>query len=509
MRREMANKVEFVSDEEIPMVERTKSSKDVSTSLVGSDTVVSGSVVYGFQAPKRRGGLVQAASSAIQKTPAKPVHLSPWFHKRKIPKKVKKGDRTPSSLECDEETALKYRPQGEKSCGYSLRYRSKADLLKGNERYSDSDESDCDSLDAGETALRVFKNNANGNVNQIEDACEEYFEQQSSKCVTSDHTLSKLNIPQMEQEKVHFHLNQVASSHQQERFHMYHKLQKFFDKWMFHLRNGFNILLYGLGSKRVLLDQFRSSKLSSHLQVVVNGYFPSLTIKNVLNIITDQVLMCDGSFKSVTDQCDYIKEALISNKGLEELFIIIHNIDGSMLRSKKSQTILSLLAEEDTIHIIASIDHINAPLIWNHSQLGRFNWSWFDVSSFEPYEDETSYENSLLVQNTGALALSSLVHVFRSLTPNARGIFILIAQHQLGEKDNSNYIGLSFHSCYCKCREQFLVNSDSTLKAQLIEFRDHKLITSKKGTDGVEYLSIPVDSATLRQFIEDQQNNNV
>ena len=30
-----------------------------------------------------------------------------------------------------------------------------------------------------------------------------------------------------------------------------------------------------------------------------------------------------------------------------------------------------------------------------------------------------------------------------------------------------------------------------------------------QGTDGVEYLSIPVDSATLRQFIEDQQNNNV
>ena len=40
--------------------------------------------------------------------------------------------------------------------------------------------------------------------------------------------------------------------------------------------------------------------------------------------------------------------------------------------------------------------------------------------------------------------------------------------------------GLSFNVCYSKCREQFLVNSDSTLKAQLIEFRDHKLITSKK-----------------------------
>ena len=49
----------------------------------------------------------------------------------------------------------------------------------------------------------------------------------------------------------------------------------------FILRNGFNVLLYGLGSKKVLLDQFRSSKLSQHLQVVVNGFFPSLTIKNV------------------------------------------------------------------------------------------------------------------------------------------------------------------------------------------------------------------------------------
>ena len=41
-------------------------------------------------------------------------------------------------------------------------------------------------------------------------------------------------------QKVHFHLNQVASSHPQERFHMYHKLQKFFDKWMFHLRYACN-----------------------------------------------------------------------------------------------------------------------------------------------------------------------------------------------------------------------------------------------------------------------------
>ena len=41
-------------------------------------------------------------------------------------------------------------------------------------------------------------------------------------------------------------------------------------------------------------------------------------------------------------------------------------------------------------------------------------------------------------------------------------------------------IGMSFHDCYTKCREAFLVNSDATLRAQLTEFRDHKLIRSKK-----------------------------
>lgn len=39
---------------------------------------------------------------------------------------------------------------------------------------------------------------------------------------------------------------------------------------------------------------------------------------------------------------------------------------------------------------------------------------------------------------------------------------------------------MSFHDCYTKCREAFLVNSDATLRAQLTEFRDHKLIRSKK-----------------------------
>ena len=46
----------------------------------------------------------------------------------------------------------------------------------------------------------------------------------------------------------------------------------------------------------------------------------------------------------------------------EDLYLVIHNIDGPMLRPEKTQAVLSLLAQIRGFHILASIDHINAPL---------------------------------------------------------------------------------------------------------------------------------------------------
>lgn len=45
-----------------------------------------------------------------------------------------------------------------------------------------------------------------------------------------------------------------------------------------------------------------------------------------------------------------------------ELFLIIHNIDGMMLRNAKAQTVLASISKIKNVHTIATIDHINAPL---------------------------------------------------------------------------------------------------------------------------------------------------
>ena len=364
-----------------------------------------------------------------------------------------------------------------------------------------------------------------------EEVLEDYFSAHSSKAgiTTSDHTLAKLSHPKMDQQSMEEALSETPSRFQHDCLQLYREYEKLYPYWLFQISNGFNILLYGVGSKQKLLEDFRETCLAESCHLVVNGFFPGLTIKQVLSKLTSDVFGHSGTFKSSIEQAQFIakelktkcsatseKESEKSSKKRQsipllpissEIFLLIHNIDGQMLSSDTAQTALSILAQSPHIHIIASVDHINAPRLWDQKKLSRFNWLWHDTTTYEPYHDETSYENSLLVQQSGSLALSSLIHVTNSLTPNARGIFELLVKYQLEYKSETDglYLGMSFHDCYLKCREKFLVSSDVTLRSQLTEFKDHKLVRSRKGHDGIEYLFIPVDNAALTQFLEHEK----
>jgi hypothetical protein len=52
----------------------------------------------------------------------------------------------------------------------------------------------------------------------------------------------------------------------------------------------------------------------------------------ILNTITSDILGHDGTFKNTIEQCNFIKKYYQENIG-EELYLTIHNIDGTMLRA--------------------------------------------------------------------------------------------------------------------------------------------------------------------------------
>ncbi|XP_055967842.1 origin recognition complex subunit 2 isoform X3 [Sorex fumeus] len=471
--------------------------RDVQESLKNGSTLDGGNKVYSFQNNKHSEKMAKLGHSASDEVRSK-QNDDKSESQPAIPRNLRKRNEPASRSDSESEYSASNSEDDE---GVTQEYEEDTGEVIMNKKNSAQNRVVPTSI-CKETCSKKIKRD------KTDDLVEEYFEaHSSSKVLTSDRTLQKLKRAKLDQQTLHTLLSKVPPSFSAELKQLNQRYEQLFHKWMLQLHLGFNIVLYGLGSKRDLLERFRTTMLQDSIHIVINGFFPGISVKSILNSITEEVLDHIGTFRSVLDQLDWIINKFKEDSSLE-LFLLIHNLDSQTLRGDKSQQIIGQLSSLNNIYLIASIDHLNAPLMWDHAKQSLYNWLWYETTTYSPYTEETSYENSLLVKQSGSLPLSSLVHVLRSLTPNARGIFRLLIKYQLENQDNSAYNGLSFQDFYQQCREAFLVNSDLTLRAQLTEFRDHKLIKTKKGTDGVEYLLIPVDSGTLTDFLEKEEDDS-
>jgi len=475
---------------------------------------------FGFATPKKNSMIdrTNLVLSAIKKTPVSKAleRLTPRKKSQPTtpiskPTTPKSQPTTPTSSRKNGAAAtmtplskLKLRgdaPETPKSVRKRISKKIEQKLESSSSEEEESDEEEADSED--EEIKPIDKMAANRTGVDTDD----FFEKQGSKEITtSDKTLAQLKTPRLSPELLRDILQNEPLKYAKEIELLNLKYQKLFHKWIHLLNEGFNVLLYGFGSKRTLLNDLHSTMLNEKDCVVINGFFPSLTMKHVLGVILNDILEFEGSIgSSLVEQAESIFRAYTGDSVADDLYLIVHNVDGPMLRNEVSQGILSRLASHPRIHFICSSDHVNAPLLWDQHKLSNFNFVWQDASTFLPYFEETLNENSLMVRSGGTkLALHSLMRVFESLTPNAKEIYLLIINEQMKaveEQGLSFYQGLSFKDLYRRCRRAFLVNSDLTLRAQLTEFIDHKLIRNKN-SDGMDYLLIPLENSTLQEFIE-------
>ena len=186
----------------------------------------------------------------------------------------------------------------------------------------------------------------------------------------------------------------------------------------------------------------------------------------------------------------------------KRLYIVLHNIDGAQLRSPEAQAVLGELASMPRVHLIASVDHVNAPLLWSKREAARFNWVWRKATTFAPYAVETSFAPQLLASRGEERHIRGAVNVLKSLTSNARDIFRVLAEYQLANPEEK---GMGFHAFYTECRSQFLATSETTLRSHLTEFVDHELTRTRKGSDGEDVVHAPFESDVLAQLLKEIQ----
>lgn len=192
---------------------------------------------------------------------------------------------------------------------------------------------------------------------------DDYFSTAASKTKTSDHTLDRLKNPRLPHDQLIKLLAnmQLSKEHEQAVKDLNDEHKMNFEKWLLLFDEGYTILLHGFGSKRNLLQAFHKEKLADEHVIVVNGFFPSLTIKDILDNIWMDILE-NSSVGGNPHEIVHMIEKDMKRYPALHLFLIIHNIDGVMLRNSKAQSVLSRLASIKNLHVIASIDHINTPL---------------------------------------------------------------------------------------------------------------------------------------------------
>ncbi|KAM0719414.1 hypothetical protein Q7P37_005319 [Cladosporium fusiforme] len=220
-----------------------------------------------------------------------------------------------------------------------------------------------------------------------------------------------------------------------------HLHQRGFDQWTFELEQGFNLCLYGYGSKRKLAMSFAEHM---HQQaekppkiLVVNGYTPGLTVRDVLTTVAYQTLPKNTKLPAQpAAMLDLIAESL-SERSSIRLTLIIHSLDHPNLR--KAQAILARLASNPSISLIATCDTPNFALLWDISLTRQFRFLYHDATTFEPYAvelDVVEEVNTILGRSGRRLGGKDGVgYVLKSLPENARNLFRILVAEQLALAD--------------------------------------------------------------------------
>ena len=210
---------------------------------------------------------------------------------------------------------------------------------------------------------------------------------------------------------------------------------------MFELEQGFNLCLYGYGSKRDLAMSF-AEHIYQHADkpprtLVVNGYTPGLTVRDVLATVASQMLPKTIKLPAQpTATLDHIFEGLAERPSIH-LTLIIHSIDHPNLR--KSQALLARLASNPSISLLATCDTPNFALLWDIALTRQFRFLYHDATTFQPYSaelDVVEEVNSLLGRSGRRLGGKDGVgYVLKSLPENARNLFRILVAEQLALAD--------------------------------------------------------------------------
>lgn len=378
-------------------------------------------------------------------------------------------------------------------------------------------EADNDDLLVKESALK--------NQVMYHDGYEAYFEQNHRKFRASKSSMTQ--APDISYEEFNRY-NKVLDLLCSGPILSLNQLYRFqFSQWLFELKENFNLMFYGIGSKRNLLTEFlRDFVLPYDTKakcIVINGYNTEFTLRILLREIWRICFRKSmPTARELREACNIAHlEFMKPRNRNKKLYILMNNIDGQSMRNTDLQSMLSEIARIEQISFICSIDNLVTPVLWDASVLSNYNFIWHSISTFRSYTTEVSFQDPLKIGKTDELVGSrGAKYVLNSLTGNAKSLYKNLILQQLEQIDlmigddpklidNRGSTKGSIKCCiplrdfYDLCVGEFIISNDISFRTILGEFVEHKMCTLTRDTSGMEVLYIAFTVDELEKLLDE------
>ncbi|KAI4165728.1 MAG: hypothetical protein LQ342_000671 [Letrouitia transgressa] len=388
---------------------------------------------------------------------------------------------------------------------------------------------------------------------------ERYFSDNRGQSKTSNNTFSSLAL--LSHEEYHEQIRAYSDPHASSYAFLRSLHSRSFPQWRFEFSQSFNICLYGYGSKRRLTKAFAqylcSEKVTSTPPkiVIVNGYIPTLTIRNVLTLLASTVLDCPASSlpklgAQPQEMLSTVLDQLNNAAPAQPLHIIINSLDTGPLRRSPAPSLLAQLAASPHIHLLATCDTPNFPLLWDTSLRDQYKWLFHDTTTFESYApveigDVVADVNELLGRSGRKIqGKEGVGYVLKSLPENARSLYRLLLveilsgaagdieavdapvgdgdgdEEEVGfqqggggqTRSRKNHPGgvdgmmkgfVEYRALYRKVVEEFICSNEMGFRQLLKEFHDHQMVVSKRDVTGTEMLGVPFRREEMEAILEE------
>lgn len=364
-----------------------------------------------------------------------------------------------------------------------------------------------------------------------------FFQNRAGPAHTSNNTLNKVTL--LTHEEYFDKLSKYADPCRQEKEFLFNLHLRSFPQWVFEFDQGFNICLYGYGSKRRLLQSFADWVYRQHSSsppsiVVVNGHTTNISIRSIFATIATAVLGADLPSKlgsQPVEVLELLQSVLKSRSSQGPITVLINSIDAPPLRRAVNQALLARLAATPMIRLLVTADTPNFLLMWDINLRDQYNFVFHDCTTFGPFDAEFDIVEEVhgILGRKGRRVggKEGVGFVLKSLPENAQNLYRLLLTELISTMDEGHVsddeldgggdrqgtgpdgdgakdeIGIEFRMLYQKATEEFIASSEMMFRTLLKEFHDHQMITSRMDSSGMEILGVPLSREEMEGVLED------